>query len=77
MLFVFIYVYWCPTRFSSQMMFLSFISNTTGVTSGAGTGTPGFSEVRVAHCLVFCVLFYRSLYVLVLFLLTIVLSVLH
>ena len=34
-LFVFIYVhvYWCPTRFPCQMMFVSFNSNTTGVTS--------------------------------------------
>ena len=31
MLFVFIYVYWCPTRFQYQMMFVSFYSNTTGV----------------------------------------------
>ena len=31
-----IYVYWCPTRFPYQMMFLSFYSNTTGDTSGAG-----------------------------------------
>jgi hypothetical protein len=32
MLFVFIYVVWCPTRFSCtcQMMFVSFNSNTTG-----------------------------------------------
>jgi len=35
--FVFIYLYWCPTRFSYLMMFLSFSSTTTGITSGAGT----------------------------------------
>ena len=35
MLFVFIYVYWCPTRFLYQMMFVSFNSNTTSVTCRA------------------------------------------
>ena len=35
--FVFIYLYWCLTRCSCQMMFVSFNSNTTGVTSGTGT----------------------------------------
>jgi len=39
MVFVFIYVCWCPTRFPCQMMFMSFTSNTTGVTSGARTAT--------------------------------------
>jgi len=47
MLFVFIYVYWCPTRFPHHMMFVSFNNNTTGATSGAGTayhsGAPGFT----------------------------------
>ena len=47
--------YWCPTRFLFQMMFVSFISNTTGVTSGAGTSNPSmsfspvFSEVGVVQ----------------------------
>jgi len=37
MLFVFIYyIYVCPTRFPYQMIFVSFNSNTTGVTCGAG-----------------------------------------
>ena len=40
MLFVFIYVYWCPTRFIYQMLFVSFNSNTTVVTRGAGTADP-------------------------------------
>ena len=31
------YVYLCPTRFQYHMMFVSFRSSTTGVTSGAGT----------------------------------------
>ena len=47
MLFVCIYVYWCPTRFLYQMMFVSFNSNTTGVTCRAGTsnysGSPAFT----------------------------------
>ena len=49
--------------------------NTTGVTSGARTAypseapefTPGFSGVRVARSLVFCVVFCRSLFVLLSF----------
>ena len=65
------------------MMCASLNSNMTGVTSGAGTAnlpehlssTPGFSGVRVAQYLVFCVVFCRSL--LVLFLLALVLSVLY
>ena len=34
---MFIYVYWCPTRFPCQMRFEPFDSNTTSVTGGAGT----------------------------------------
>ena len=37
MFFIFIYVYWYPTRFLCQMMLVSLNSNTTGVTSGAET----------------------------------------
>jgi hypothetical protein len=59
-LFLFIYAYWCATRFPCQMMFVSFISNTTGVTGGAGIANPsgapeltaGFSGVRVPRSLV-------------------------
>ena len=40
MLFVFICAYWGPTRFPYQMIFVLFISNTTGVTSEAGTTNP-------------------------------------
>ena len=40
MLYVFIYVYRCLTRFPYHMTFLSFNSNTAGVTSGAGTEGP-------------------------------------
>jgi len=49
-------------------------SNTSGVTSGAGTAYPSgarhgttpqvFNGVRVAQYVVFCVVFYRSLFVL-------------
>jgi hypothetical protein len=50
-------------------------SNTTGATRGAGTSYPSrapaftadFSEVRVAWSLVFCVMFCRSLFVLLSF----------
>ena len=60
--FVFIYVYWCPTRFPYQMMFVLLNSNSTGANSGAGTAytfpkhptsTPYSSEVRVAWSLIF------------------------
>jgi len=33
-------MYWCPTRFPYQMMFVSFNINTTGVTCGEGTANP-------------------------------------
>jgi len=36
-IFVFIYLYWCPTWFPYYIMFVSFSSNTTGVNSGTGT----------------------------------------
>jgi len=39
MLFVFIYVYWCPKRYLFQMI-LSFNSNTTVVTWGVGIIKP-------------------------------------
>ena len=80
--FIYVYVYWCPTRLPYQMMFASFNSNTTGVTCGAETANPPgahefipvFSGVPVAPFLVFCVMFCISLFVL--FPLVIVLSVL-
>ena len=52
------------------MLFVSFNSNTTGATSGAGTAysfgapeftTPSISVVRVTQSLVFCVMLCRSL----------------
>lgn len=36
MLFVFIHVYGCPTRFTFPIMFVSFKGNRTGVNNGAG-----------------------------------------
>ena len=46
MLFVFIYVYWCPTLFQYQMMFASFNSKSPGVPFGAGNpGTSGAPEL--------------------------------
>ena len=51
-------------------MFVSFNSNTTGITSGAGTANPSgaqeffivFSGVRVAQCSLFCVAVCRSMF---------------
>jgi hypothetical protein len=71
--FVFIYVYWCSTRFPYQMMFASF--NCNCVTSWAGTTnpsgapeyTPVFSAVRVAQSLAFYAVFCISLFVLLSF----------
>ena len=62
------------------MMFVLSNSNTTVVTCGAGTtnpskSSPGFGGVLVARYIVFCVMFCRSLFVL-LFFLDIVYSVL-
>jgi hypothetical protein len=65
-------VYWCPTRFPYQMMFVSPYSNRTGVTCEAGTANhsgahvfiPVFSGVRLTRSLVFYVKFCRSLFVL-------------
>ena len=42
---VFSYVYWCPTRFPYQLMFMSLNSNMRGVTCGAGTANP-FGELE-------------------------------
>lgn len=77
MLYVSIYICWCPLRFTYEMMFVSFISKTTGATSGSGTAYPFrntwihtcFSEVRVAQLLVFSVVLFRSLSILLTFVL--------
>jgi hypothetical protein len=55
MLFAYIYAYWCPTRFLEQMIFLSFNSNTTGVTSG--TGTPHLSGAPLFQWNLCCSIF--------------------
>jgi hypothetical protein len=60
MLFVFIYIYWCPTWIPYQMMFVSFNSSTTGVTNGSGTASLSeapelIAVVRVAESLGWCV----------------------
>jgi len=75
MLCVSIYICWCPLRFAHEMMFVSFISKTTGAASGAITAYPFrntcihtcFSEVRVAQFLVFSVVLCRSLSILLTF----------
>ena len=69
--FVFIQAYFCPTGFPYRMIFVSFNSNRTGATSVARTAypefTPVFCGVRVGQILVICVMFCRSLLVLLLF----------
>ena len=86
MLFLFIYTYWCPTRFPHQMISVSSNSHTTGVTCGPGSANPSgtpeftlvFSAVHPARSLIFFAMFCRSLSCpLVLFLLAIVFSVLR
>jgi hypothetical protein len=67
------YVYWCPTRFPYQIMFVSLNSNTTDVTYGAElltllehlSSSPVFGPVHVARSLVFCVVFCRYLQILI------------
>jgi len=70
LLFVFINVYWCLSRFPYHTMFASFKSNTTDAPSGTGTDysgvhdfTPVFCGVYVAQPLIFCVVFCTSLFV--------------
>ena len=57
-IFFFFYIYWCSKRLPYHIMFLSFNSSTTGVTSGAGTFYPqiiqGFIPVHVCQSFVFC-----------------------
>ena len=75
-LFVFDYTYLCPTQFSYHRMFVSFSSNTTGttcreqelVTLPEHLSSPQvLSWIRFARSLVFCVVFCRSLFVLLYF----------
>jgi len=54
--------YWCPTRLPYQTMIVSFDSNTTGVTSGAGTTSPIRAPVFI-FCFVlgtYCSILYFS-----------------
>ena len=70
MLFLFIYLYWCPTRFQCQMMFLSYYRKTRNVTSITETSYTNHPEhlssplvlcrVRVVQSLVFCAVCYIS-----------------
>ena len=85
MLFVFTYVYWGSTRFTYQMIFMSFKSNTTGVISEAGITnpseapefTPGFNSGVALSILSFlCRVLYNIVYSYVLVLLAMVSSVL-
>jgi len=72
-LFIFIYLNWCPTQFSYQMMFLSYKSNTTGVASETGSTyafvaskfTSFCRLIRLAQYIVICVVFcrYKSLFI--------------
>jgi len=69
MLFVFIYVHWCPSWYLYQITVVFSNSNMTGSTSGEGTAnsfeiTRIFGEVRVAQSLVFSVVFSRLFLVL-------------
>ena len=69
-LFVFIYLYWYPTRFPYQMMFVLFNSSKTGATNWAGTaylpGAPELSPIFLGlvflNLQTFCVVFSRSLF---------------
>jgi hypothetical protein len=65
------YVYWCPTRYQYNIIFASFNSNTTSATDGTWTiyhsGAPEvpsvLSWVCVTQSLVFCVVFWRTLFI--------------
>lgn len=66
-----IYVYWCPTSFLYHMRFVSLNSHTTDITSRSGTVHPsqvpefilGFMSVCISQWLVSCVVYCRSLLV--------------
>jgi len=78
LVFIYVHVYWCPTRFPYQMIHV-FVSFNTADSHGEQelltllehlSSSPVFRGVHVAGFLVFCVMFCRSLFVL--FLLAIV-----
>jgi hypothetical protein len=74
MLFLLIYLYWCPTRFQYQMMFLLYYRKTKTVTSitdisySPPPGAPEFTPCSLysSYCsiFVFCAVFYISQFVL-------------
>ena len=75
MLFLLIYLYWCPTRFQYQIMFLSYYRKAKNVTSrkdisySPPRGSPAFTpcSLHSSCCSIFCVMclvFYISQFVL-------------
>ena len=59
MLFVSIYVYWCPTRFPYNIILMSFTSEAgTAYHTGSPELIPVFSGIHVAQSLDFCVGFF-------------------
>ena len=64
MLFLLIYLYWCPTRFQYQMMFLSYYRKTKTFTSrtyisySPPPGAPEFTpcSLHSSYCSIFCFL---------------------
>ena len=86
MLFLFIYLYWCPTRFQCQMMFLSYYRKTRNVTSITKTsyttppGAPEFTtcSLQSSCCSIFshlCSVLYITVCPFVSFTLAMILSV--
>ena len=71
MLLVFIYVYWYPTWFLYQIMFVQYDGSHMWSRNcypfTAPEFTPGFSAIRVARSLVFCVMFCRLLFLFLFF----------
>ena len=70
---IYLRVYWCPTWFPYQMMFVSLTvtrrmphvkHDWTANPSGIHEFTPIFSGLRVAWSLIFCVMFCRSCFAL-------------
>jgi len=70
MLFVFIHVYGCPTRFPFHMMVVSFKNNRTGVNNGAGIANSSSDIHELLCCSVTRDIFYiRNAIVVILLLL--------